>query len=225
VERLLGQERAPAALELLRHADTVIREILYIGDFAKQKLFFRRVRIPPLLHVYWDSLFINHAVRKAMRHFVRDPAPSVSSGETAASLLPRMIPLAHEAVLPADDIEHMRDFLQLVLLARRYYFLPFDESLAGQIRARKKEYKQRWRGENRQRYRIKISFQPLPVKRRTLAIAARLLLRRQRGYRWLDRLLVLHLSGPVFHALRRCNPSVVPRILRKSAMGVDALFK
>jgi hypothetical protein len=225
VEKLLGPERAPAALELLRHADTAIREILYIGDFAKQKLFFRRVRIPPLLHVYWDSLFINHAVRKAMRHFVRDPGCSLSSGETAAELLPRMIELARQAGLPPDDIEHMRDFLHLVLLARRYYFLPFDEALAGQIRARKKEYKQRWRGENRQRYRIKISFQALPIRRRTLAIAARLLLRRQRGYRWLDRLLVLHVSGPAFQALRRCNPSAVPSMLRKSAMGVDAVFK
>ena len=69
VESLLGPERAFAALELLDHADTVIRELLYIRDFARQKLFFRRVRIPPLLHVYWDSLFINHGVRKVMRIF------------------------------------------------------------------------------------------------------------------------------------------------------------
>lgn len=225
VTNLIGTERAPAALELIRHADTVIREILYIGDFAKQKLFFRRVRIPPLLHVYWDSLFINHGVRKAMRHFVGDPGPALAGGEVAAGLLPRMIPLAREAGLPAGDIEHMSDFFHLVLLARRYYFLPFDESLAGKIRSQKKIYKQRWPGETRQRYRIKVSFEPFPVKRRTLAIAARLLLRRKRGYRWLDRLLILHFSGPVFRALRRCDPSAMPVMLRKSAMGVDALFK
>ena len=67
--RYLPLNRAFAALELLDHADTVIRELLYIRDFARQKLFFRRVRIPPLLHVYWDSLFINHGVRKVMRIF------------------------------------------------------------------------------------------------------------------------------------------------------------
>ncbi len=84
VENLLGAERAGAALELVDHADTVIRELLYIRDFARQKLFFRRVRIPPLLHVCWDSLFINHGVRKVMAHFVSDPENALSDGEAAA---------------------------------------------------------------------------------------------------------------------------------------------
>src|SRR5690606_39023633 len=64
VAEALGGERAPAAIELMRHAETVVKDLHYIPDFARQKLFFRRVRIPPLLHVYWDCLFINHAVRK-----------------------------------------------------------------------------------------------------------------------------------------------------------------
>jgi hypothetical protein len=225
VENLLGQERASAALELLDHADTMIRELLYIGDFAKQKLFFRRVRIPPLLHVYWDSLFINHGVRKVMRHFVRNPERSLSGGEKAAGLFPRMISLARDAGLPADDIEHMGDFFHLVLLARRYYFQPFDESLAEQIRSEKKAYKLRWPKEDRQRYRIKVSFERFPMKRRTLSLAASLLLRRKRGYRWVDRIFTLHLSGLAFRLLRPRDPAAMPKFLRKSAMGVDVLFK
>jgi hypothetical protein len=225
VESLLGTERAFAALELLDHADTVIRELLYIRDFALQKLFFRRVRIPPLLHVYWDSLFINHGVRKVMGHFVRDPENVLSGGEAAAALFPRMISLAREAGLPAEDIEHMDDFFHLVLLARRYYFLPFDESIVGRIRAGKAAYKLRWPREERQRYRIKVSFEPFPVKRRTLAMAAGILLRRKRGYRWVDRVFILHLSGIVFRALRPRDPAAMPKFLRKSAMGVDVLFK
>lgn len=225
VENLLGPERSSAALELLDHADTMIREVLYIGDFAKQKLFFRRVRIPPLLHVYWDSLFINHGVSKVMRHFVRNPERALSGGEAAAGLLPRMISLAREAGLPADDIEHMGDFFHLILLARRYYFLPFDESLAEQIRSEKREYKLRWPKESRQRYRIKVSFERFPVKRRTLSLAAGLLLRRKRGYRWVDRIFTLHLSGLAFRLLRPRDPAAMPKFLRKSAMGVDVLFK
>lgn len=225
VENLLGSERTPAALELLDHADTVIRHLLYIGEFARQKLFFRRVRIPPLLHVYWDSLFINHAMRKVMRHFVGKPERVLSEGEAAAELFPRMIRLARDADLPVDDIEHMSDFFHLLLLARRYYFLPYDESLAEKIRSEKKTYKQRWPEENRQRYRIKVSFERFPVQRRTLALAARLLLRRKRGYRWLDRIFILHLSAFAFRLLRPRDPAAMPKFLRKSAMGVDVLFK
>jgi hypothetical protein len=225
VENLLGAERALAAVELLDHADTVIRELLYIRDFARQKLFFRRVRIPPLLHVYWDSLFINHGVRKVMGYFVSDPENAVSGGEEAAALFPRMICLAREAGLPVDDVEHMDDFFHLVLLARRYYFQPFDESVAERIRAGKAAYKLRWPKEKRQRYRIKVSFEPFPVPRRTLAMAATFLLRRKRGYRWVDRVFILYLSGIVFRALRPRDPAAMPKFLRKSAMGVDVLFK
>ena len=146
-------------------------------------------------------------------------------GETAAGLFPRMIELARETGLPADDIEHMRDFFTLILLARRYYFLPYDEALVERIESEKKAYKQRWPSQSRQRYRIKVSFTPFPVKRFTLAWAARLLLRRQRGYRWVDRLFTLHLSGLAFRALRPRNPQAMPKFLRKSAMGVDVLFK
>ena len=225
IENLLGFERSSAALELLDHADTVIKELFYIGDFARQKLFFRRVRIPPLLHVYWDSLFINHGVRKVMGHFVGDPALALQGGERAAELFPRMIALASEARLPVDDIEHMSDFFHLVLLARRYYFLPFNESIAEQIRSEKSTYKLKWPAEDRQRYRIKVSFEPFPVKRRTLAFAVKFLLRRQRGYRWVDRIFTLYLSGIAFRLLRPRDPEAMPKFLRKSAMGVDALFK
>ena len=119
----------------------------------------------------------------------------------------------------------MDDFFHLVLLARRYYFLPFDDSIAGKIRAGKIAYKLRWPKEKRQRYRIKVSFEPFPMTRRTLAMAARFLLRRKRGYRWVDRVFILYLSGIVFRALRPRDPAAMPKFLRKSAMGLDTLFK
>ena len=225
VADLLGEARAAAAIELLRHADTAIRELLYIGEFARQKLFFRRVRIPPLLHVYWDSLFINHGVRKAMRHLAGDGRESLASGREAAALFPRMLELAREAGLPEDDVAHMRDVFHLLLLARRYYFEPYDEELAGEIRAAKKQYKRDWPPTARQRYRIKLSFAPFPLRSRTLSLVARLLLRRRRGYRWIDRIVLLHLAGPAYRLFRSSKPGALPKFARKSAMGIDTLFK
>jgi hypothetical protein len=225
VGRVFGLDRTAPALELLRLADTVIHELLYVEEFARQKLFFRRVRIPPILHVYWDGVFINHAVRKVMRNFVSDPERALRAGESAAELFPRMIELARDANLPVADIEHMRDAFAVMLLARRYYFLPYDDELANRIRCAKKRYKQRWPSDTRQRYRIKISFEPFKVKRRTLAWGAGLLLRKQRGYRWVDRVFTLHLLGFLFHNFRRRDPKAVPKFLRKSAMGIDVLFK
>lgn len=225
IEHVLGANRAAATLELLRHADTVIREIYYIEEFAIKKLFFRRVRIPPLLHIYWDGLFINHAVSKILSHFIPDPEPGMRSSEAAYLLFPKMINLARKADLPVDDIEHMRDFFHLILLARRYYFLPYDETIASQIRLAKKTYKRRYPSSVRKRYRIKISFTPFHVRRRTLSWLSAILLRKQRGYRVIDRIFTLHLLGFIYRVFKPRDPKKIPKLLRKSAMGMDALFK
>ena len=225
IEKIVGAERSDPTLKLLNHADTMIHKILYIEDFAKQKLFFRRVRIPPLLNVYWDCLFINHAVSKTLRHFVPEPGNSLQSGEEAAKLFPEMIALAQKAKLPVEDIEHMRDFFGLLLLARRYYFLPFDKEVEESIRTAKKMYKLRYPKEVRERYRIKLSFTPFKVKRRTLSWASSLLLRKKRGYRVIDHLFTLHLIGFTYRLITPKDPKRMPKFLRKSAMGVETLFK
>ncbi len=225
VAEAVGAARAPAVLELLRHAETVMRDLHYIPDFAAQKLFFRRVRIPPLLHVYWDCLFINHAVRKVLRHFVADPEHSLRAGEAACSLFPRMIALAKEAKLPVADIEHWRDFCYLLRLARRYYFLPYEPELTEKIRAAKRAYKKIWPREVRQRYRIKVSFEPFRVQRHTLGWMAALLLRRRRGYRLIDHVFTLNLLGLAYRLFRPRDPKRMPKFLRKSAMGVEVLFR
>jgi len=220
VERIAG----PQAVELLKHSEVLICDLLYIPDFAKQKWFFRRVRIPPILHVYWDSLFINHGARKLMRLFVKDTESALQSGEQAALRLPEMSRLAESAGLPTEDIEHMSDFFHLLLLARRYYFLPYNEGIRLEISCAKKAYKQRWT-EPRRRYRVKASFKPFPVKRRSLTLAASVFLRRQRGYRVVDRMFLLYLSGLFYRLFRSRNPSAAPKFMRKSAMGVDVLFR
>ena len=51
------------------------------------------------------------------------------------------------------------------------------------------------------------------------------LLRRTRGYRWLDHMIILPLAGIAFRMLRPRDPSNIPKFLRKSAMGLDSLFK
>lgn len=220
-----GHEKAPAVLELMGHAETVILELLYIEEFARQKLFFRRVRVPPMLHMYWDCIFINHGVRKIVSHFMTDPERALRAGQAAADLFPRMVELAETAGLPVDDIEHMRDAFGLILLARQYYFLPFTPEMEERIRAAKKAYKKRWPKSIRQRYRIKTSFEPFKLKRRTIAWGVGLMVRKKRGYRLFDRFFTLSLLGYCYRVFRARAPQALPKFMRESAMGVDVLFK
>ena len=226
VADFFGPERAPKALELLRRAEIVIRDLLYLAEFANQKLFFRRVRIPPLLHVYWDSIFIHDAVRTVIAHFVNDPESALREGEAAFENFDRMIVLAKELELPVEDIVFMRDTFELIVLARRYYLLPPDDALEQQIRAAKKAYKKRWPRTLRQRYRIRTSLEVSRIGRRTVGWVAGLLIRRQRGYRQvLDRIFTLHVLSWIYRLFHASRQQDLPKFMRKTAMGIESLFR
>jgi hypothetical protein len=226
IRNFFGPERAAGALELLRRAEIVIRELLYIVEFAEQKLFFRRVRIPPLLHVYWDSIFIHDAVRRVIAHFVHDPEEALREGEAAFGNFDRMLALARELALPEEDILFMRDTFEMILLARRYYLLPPDPALDRQIKAAKKAYKKRWPRSHRQRYRIRTSLETSRLGRRTVSWLAGLLIRRQRGYRHvLDRVFTLNVLSWIYRLFQVRHRKALPKFMRKTAMGVDSLFR
>lgn len=222
----VGEARAGDALEFLRLADTAVRQILYIEEFAQQKLFFRRVRIPPLLHVFWDCIFFNDSLRKLLGHLVRDQESALRGGEAAILAFGRMRELAQRLDWPLEDVEFMHDTFQMMLLARRYYFQAHDPAMEARILEAKAAYKLRWPRPQRQRYRLRTSFAPLPVKVRTLRWLVRLLIRRQRGYRpVLDHLFTLRLLAWNYRLFRRRYERTLPKLARKTAMGVDALFR
>lgn len=226
VTEFFGEAQASRALELLRRAEVVIRELLYVREFAEQKLFFRRVRIPPLLHAYWDSLFLNEAVRRVLSHFVHDPEAALREGEAAFEEFDRIAVLARELGLPAEDIYFMRDTFRLILLARRYYFLPHDDTLLADIKAAKKAYKLRWPKTQRPRYRVRTSFTPAQFTRQTISWVFRLLIRRQRGYRTvLDRIFTLNVLSWIFRLFRTRHEEALPKFFRKTAMGIDSILR
>jgi len=226
VESFVGAERAPTLLNLLRRSEIVIRELLYIEEFARQRLYFRRVRIPPLMHVYWDCIFINHPVKKIMSHFVHDPETSIRSGEAAFQHFEAMEKLAEEGGFQPDDIRFMRDTFEIILLARRYYLLPFDDAMEQALRAAKKSYKQAWPRELRQRYRVKTSFKPVELRRQTLSWLVRILIRRRQGYRTvLDRFFTLNVLSLLYRLFHTRHQAAMPKFMRTTAMGIDSIFR
>lgn len=217
----------PAAmLELLRLSDEVIRELLYVEEFARQKLFFRRVRLPPLLLVYWHNIFFSHSVRRVLRFFVKDQEGCVRAAHRSMERIAQMKALAARAGLPVADIEFMEDTFGLLAMAVEYTFGPDDETMQERIRAAKKAYKAKYpkRGP-RYRYRIKLDFTPLMLQPRYLRWGLKLLFRRQRGYRLVDRLVTLQLLSLIYRVIARRRPQWVPAFAKESAMGVDVVFR
>lgn len=220
-----GLAEEEAVWELLQLSETVVKELLYVPEYACEQRFFRRVRIPPLLAVYWNTIFINHSMRKLMRHFVGDGATCLRQAQESLAKIDRMRHLAELAGLPAADIDYMRHTFTLLALAREYYLLPYSEELRARLKQAKKDYKLRYPAGSRPRYKVKLSFKPLRVRRRYLGWLVDLLLRRQRRYRLLDHLLTLHLLSFTYRLVHVSRPKLIPKFARKRAMGLEAIFK
>jgi hypothetical protein len=125
-----------------------------------------------------------------------------------------------------DDVEFMRDTFAILLLARRYCLEPPSPGLEAQILAAKAAYKARWPRPSRQRYRLRTSFDSLPVNARTFRWLVALVIRRKRGYRAvLDYFFTLRVLSWTFRLFRTRNEKALPKLARETAMGVDALFR
>ncbi|HCN30704.1 MAG TPA: hypothetical protein DIT64_18645 [Verrucomicrobiales bacterium] len=223
-ERRLGD--ADALIELLRLADECVRELLYVEEFARQKIFFRRVRIPPMLVVYWGNIFISHGLRRLLRFFVKDADAALRSARRCMDNLERMFPLAEKAGVPLEDIEYMRDTFHLLALAREYYFADDAPDIEQRILEAKRAYKWKYAKRGlRARYRVKTDFKPLLLNPRHLGWAVSFLMRRQRGYRMVDRLVILHGLSLIYRVIAARRPHWIPGFASKSAMGVDVVFK
>lgn len=209
-------------LHLLRLSDEVIRELLYIDDFAEQKLFFRRLRVPPLLWVYWDQILINPGISRALDCYIRDGRRQLRRAHEALAKLDRMRQLARRSGLPEDDIVFQRDTFELFAAAREYFFLPQSPEIERGLHALAAAYE---RKHPVRHYAVRLDFRPGRLGRNTLARILRVLVRRQRGYRWwLDHVFTLRLLAWVYPLVRR-RTAVVPGFAHEQAMGIDTVFK
>lgn len=209
-------------VELLRLSDEVIRELLYIDDFARQQIFFRRSRIPPLLSVYWDRVVVNHSMRKLLRCFVSDGQAKIEQGRRALAKIHRMIELAESLRLPVEDLRFQLTTFEFLALAREYYFGPFDSGLAKRLKKARKQYK---RSVPKPRYTLTLNFDPLPLKRLHLRWILAAMLRKKKPYRLIDHVVTVRLLAAVYPFMRRFEHRWMPKFARKQAMGIESILR
>jgi hypothetical protein len=217
-----GSGRWDLFLEFFETSERVIKQGLYIREFAQRKLFFRRLRVPPLLTVHWDQILITSYIRKLLRAFVVEPDRAVAEADAAVASIDRMEAIALELGLPVEDIRFQRDTFRVLQAARRYYFGEFSDAVRGELLAVVDAYRRR---EGRA-YTIHLDFGPLRLSRRRMRRIAAVLLRDQRGYRrLLDHVVTLRLLSWLRPALRLSRMRALPDFAHERAMGFDTVLR
>jgi hypothetical protein len=217
----LGPNKGDPLLELLRLSDETIKKGLYIDEFANRKLFFRRLRVPPLLAVFWDQIIVNHSMRKLLRCFVQNPDGKLAQSAAALVNIRNMRTLAVELGLPAEDFDFQYDTFEILAAAREYYFGVFGQAIVARLRSLKAAYEWKYAVH----YVLDLDFLRFRVSRSHLHMAFAMLFRTQRGYRWVDRLLLirlLSLLSPLLPLRRRRDAG---DHLTDQAMGLRTVLK
>jgi len=223
--RAFGLQNPAAVLELLRLSEEVVKELFYFEDYAREKLYFRRVRIPPLVEVYWNTIFIHQSIRKLLGHFARDREAAIRSAHQAMRKIDRMEELAHSTGLPVEDIRFMRDTFELLALAREFFMGPDTEDIRHRIEQAKDDYQHKYPPGTRFRYRVSLNFHRFEDPGRFTRWCLRTAFRTRPGYRIVDRVFVLHLLSLFYRLVKRRRPGWIPEFARESAMGIDVIFR
>jgi hypothetical protein len=217
-----GSGRWDLFLEFFETSERVIKLGLYVREFAQRKLFFRRLRVPPLLTVHWDQILITSYVRKLLRAFVVEPDRALAEADAALASIDRMEAIARELGLPVEDIQFQRETFRVLHAARRYYFSEFSEK----VRAELSEVIAAYRRREGRAYTIHLDLGPLRLSRRRMRRIAAVLLRDQRGYRrLLDHVVTLRLLSWLRPALRLSRMRALPDFAHERAMGVDTVLR
>lgn len=218
----LGKSHWRPLQELLRLSDEVIKELLYIEDFASYRIYFRRLRVPPLVTVYWRHIVANHFMRKFMRCYVSDGCRTVEQGRQALGKIKRMRQLAAELGLPVEDLDFQYDTFEIIAAVREYYFMEFNNGIIERLETLKAAYEAKY---NEPRYSVMLDFSRFHLRRVHLRIMLRMLFRGEQGYRLIDRIITLNILSLLYPVLKRFSKKAIPEFASEAAMGIDSVFK
>lgn len=212
-------------LRFLRLTDEAISEGLYIKEFATRSVYFRRVRIPPLLWVFWHHATAGGLVATLHRYLVRDKAAAVAEGHRAVATVRAMRRLAEEMdlarSLPGIDADlRFQEETFAVLAELREVLLGVDTAatrarLAYLIPAYETRYPAGYR----------FDAAGGASSARATRLLLRLLLRHRMDYRRGDRFLLdRHVTRLKALAARRLAAHL-PHFVDQQGMSADALLR
>lgn len=219
--RWRGIEDSAGFVRLLRLADEVIDEGLYIREFATHAVYFRRVRIPPLVWVFWNNVTVTGLVGLLHRYLVRDKPAAVAEGYRAVEKIQEMTRLAEHLGLETDGLTFQHD--TFAILARLREVLLGVETTA--TRSELVDLIAAYR----QRYADGYRFDDAPSTRgepgRSVVVLFQILLRRQQQYRRSDHLLLNRYVSRCKAYIVRRQESKLPRFVNKQGMTADVLLR
>ena len=197
----------------------MIKNLYYDPPFAKKILYFNRVRIPPLLHIFWDYVTLTDSIIIFHNIYNKNGEISLKKGRSALKKLEQMKKLNKELKLPYNYQFHYFS-LKLFYFVRKLLYLPDKKKHLDKLLQYEKVYLEHFP----YGYKLytKISRHEI---RPFFRFITWLLIRKRSNYRFIDKLLFNKMTAKLILLGYKKMRKNFPEFMDKQAMPIETFLK
>ena len=207
--------------KLLQLSDEVIKKLWYLPEFSQRVLFFRRLRIPPLLWIFWDTIIVNMTLRRILRYFVINKQETVDEGFRVLGNIAVMKQCAEGLGIDSQDFDFQFATFELLAKIRHYMLSNWSQVSAQEMN----DCIQNYISHYPHGFYINNDSSANSSGKRMLNVFLAIVLRNRPQYRLMEKTLFwlgLAVVRPVVHLWGRKR---IPRFASERAMGIETLLK
>lgn len=214
-------QKADILIRLLKLSDKAVKTGWYVPGLGQKCLYFRRLRVPPLLWVFWDTIIVNHTLRRVLKRLVIDRKEAVKDGYRSISLVQEMMECAKQLCLDKKPLEFQLETFKLLAVIREYFFAKWNPALIDSVENAVERYTSLYPDG----FRVESDFSPFPLRRSVMQIIFKTVVRTGPDYTWFDKTVLIRLTKWLYPILDLWQKRRLPDLSRKQAMGIQTLFK
>jgi hypothetical protein len=208
-------------IQLLKLSDLLIKKIWYIPEFSNNVLYFRRLRIPPMMWIFWDTIIINPIVRRLIRKYTVNKKAMVEEASELLACIIMMKSLAMELGIPSKSIDFQYETFKLILSIREYYLGEFTDVLYENIQSAISHYNKHYSDG------LSVTMGDLKnkVQKKMIDLCFDLIVRKRPEYRMMEKKVFTVILLTIKPLIKYLTKKKMPPIASERAMGFETLLK
>lgn len=211
-----------SAVETYVHlCEELIESLWYYKPYAQNERWFRRLRFPPLLWIFWDTILVNRAIRKLFRHMTPDKEKQKLEDKLQKKIIKELMTVGEEAGIESEELLLTVETFKLVYGVRKFYLSGAGKKAKRRLQARVKGYQKKCP----HGFKVEVDLAPFRLRWITSDFLFALLLREHAHYRLLDRFILVPVTGWIFPLFKKWQQKKFPAIAEKQAVGIELFFR
>ena len=219
-ERFAGMD-AEKLVDLVFRFDRLIDQLWYFAPFARKELWFRRLRVPPLLWIFWDTIIVNRALWVLFRTYLEEVGTIRSTDKELRDQVRELRSLVKELGIEGPDLTLGVDTFRMLYTLRRFYLGKGGRKREKKIRLRLDKYRKK----HPEGFQVECDFSPFHIRRITTGVLFGVLMRQRPGYRLFDLVFLVPLTGWMYPFFKRWQRHRIPDLAERQALGLELFFR